>query len=89
MSPGRSTLLSSGGNSYEANDISLATGILICGEKFNKAWYDKGYFSVTRQFGSDTSGHLTQSLSAGCQLISKTGVDLLAGQTFPSLACTK
>lgn len=59
MSPSRSSLLSSDGNSFEANNISLATRILICGEELKKAWCNKGYFSGTRQFGSDTSGHVT------------------------------
>lgn len=56
--PGRYSLLSSDGNGFEANNASLATGLLICGDKLKKAGYDKGYFSCTRQFGSDTSGHV-------------------------------
>lgn len=73
MSPSKYSLLSSDGNGFQAN-ISLATGLLICGENLKKAWYGKGCFSSSRQFGSDISGHVPSvdgvCLSV-CQLIAK------------------
>ena len=74
MSPSRYSLLCSDGNGFEANNISLAAGLLICGEKLKKAQYDKGYFSGTRQFGNDTSGHVPsvpEVCLSICQLIAK------------------
>lgn len=73
MSPSMYSLLSSDGNGFEA-DISLPTGLLICGEKLKKARYGKGYFSGTRQFVSDTCGHapsLPGVCLSVCQLIAK------------------